>query len=174
MWHFPVCHFPGYCILLFRMPCQWVWMMAVETKLRRYIRAHNTGKLLQMKEHVLPLNIQMSTNIWNMLIWVLTAFWLDKRAWRVSCFRYRTIQEAESFPQDIWFNTFSQHQRNAVNHVCKWHVNRKICSYQRCSIFTGGGGGGGGSHNQILVWWQVKLQHLKSTLDWNQWMGDGR
>ena len=29
-------------------------------------------------------------------------------------------------------------------------------------------------HNQIPVWWQVKLQHLKSTLDWNQGMGDGR
>ena len=42
------------------------------------------------------------------------------------------------FRQDIWFNTCSQHRRNAVNHVCKWHVNRKICSYQRCYIFTGG------------------------------------
>ena len=59
---FPVCHFPGDCILLFillsKMPCQWVWVMAAETKLRKYIRVHNTVKLLQMKEPVLPLNIQ--------------------------------------------------------------------------------------------------------------------
>ena len=40
------------------------------------------------------------------------------------------------FRQYIRFSTCSQHRRNAVNHVCKWHVNRKICSYQRCSIFT--------------------------------------
>ena len=82
---FPVCHFPGDCILLFKMPCQWVWVMAVETKLRKYIHMHNTAKLLQMNEHVWQLNIQMSKNIYDMLIWVLTAFWLDKRAWRVSC-----------------------------------------------------------------------------------------
>ena len=60
---FPVCHFPGDGILLFKMPCQWVWVMAAETKRRKYIRVHNTGKLLQMAEHVLPLNIQMNTNI---------------------------------------------------------------------------------------------------------------
>ena len=82
---FPVCHFPGDCILLFKMPCQWVWVMVAETKLRKYIHVHTTAKLLQMKEHVVPLNIQMRTNIEDMLIWVLTAFWLDKRAWSVSC-----------------------------------------------------------------------------------------
>ena len=60
---FPVCHFPGDCILLFKIPCQWVWVMAAETKLRKYIHVHNTAKLLQMKEHALSLNIQMSTNI---------------------------------------------------------------------------------------------------------------
>ena len=37
--------------------------MAVETKLRMYIHVHNTAKLLQMNEHALPLNIQMSKNI---------------------------------------------------------------------------------------------------------------
>ena len=31
---FPVCHFPGDCILLFKMPCQWVWVMAAETMLK--------------------------------------------------------------------------------------------------------------------------------------------
>ena len=56
---FPVCHFPGDCILLFKMPCQWVWVMVAETKLRKYIHVHNTAKLLQMKENALPLNIQM-------------------------------------------------------------------------------------------------------------------
>ena len=71
------------------------------------------------------------------------------------------------FQQDIWFNTCSQHRRNAVNHVCKRHVNRKICSYQRFSQ---------GALSQIPVWWQVKLQHLKSIPIpvWNQGMGDGR
>ena len=82
---FLVCHFSGDCILLSKMPCQWVWVMAAETKLRKYSHVHTTAKLLQMKEHALPLNIQMRTNILDMLIWVLTAFWLDKRTWWVSC-----------------------------------------------------------------------------------------
>ena len=60
---FLVCHFPGECILLFKMPCQWVWVMAAETKLIKYIHVDNTAKLLQMKEHVLQLNMEMSTNI---------------------------------------------------------------------------------------------------------------
>ena len=37
--------------------------MAAETKLRKYIHVHDTAKLLQMKEHALPQNIQMNTNI---------------------------------------------------------------------------------------------------------------
>ena len=37
--------------------------MAAETKLTKYIYVHNAAKFLQMKEHALPLNIQMSTNI---------------------------------------------------------------------------------------------------------------
>ena len=32
-------------------------------KAKKYIHVHNTAKLLQVKEHVLPLKIQMSTNI---------------------------------------------------------------------------------------------------------------
>ena len=47
---FPVCHFPGDCILLFKMPCQWVLVMAAETKLRKCIYVHNTAKLLQVKD----------------------------------------------------------------------------------------------------------------------------
>ena len=38
--------------------------MAAETKLRKYIHVHNTAKLLQIKEYVLPLNIQMNTNVY--------------------------------------------------------------------------------------------------------------
>ena len=53
--------FPGDCMLLFNaMPMG--WMMAWTTKLRKYTHVHNTAKLLQMKEHALSLNIQM-TNI---------------------------------------------------------------------------------------------------------------
>ena len=40
---FPVWRFPGDCILLFKMP--WVWVMAAETKLRKYIHVLNTAKL---------------------------------------------------------------------------------------------------------------------------------
>ena len=42
------------------------------------------------------------------------------------------------FLQDIWFNICSQHRWNAVNHVCKGHVNTKVSNYQSCSIFTAG------------------------------------
>ena len=37
--------------------------MTAETKLRKYIHVHNTAKFLQIEEHALQLNIQMSTNI---------------------------------------------------------------------------------------------------------------
>ena len=65
----------------YSIPCQWVWVMTGTTKVRKYIYVHNTAKLLQMRESALSLKIQMSTNIWDMLVWVLRAFWLDKRAW---------------------------------------------------------------------------------------------
>ena len=42
--------------------------MAAETKLRKYIHVHKASKLIQMKEHALQLNMQMSTHIWDMLI----------------------------------------------------------------------------------------------------------
>ena len=60
---FPVFHFPGDCILLFKMPCQWVWPMAAKTKLRKCIHMHDTAKLLQRNRHALPLNIRMNINI---------------------------------------------------------------------------------------------------------------
>ena len=50
-----------------------------------------------MKEHTLSLNIQMSTNMLDMLVWVLTAFWLDMRAIHIPTLSYRAIQEAELF-----------------------------------------------------------------------------
>ena len=57
--HFPI--FPGDCMLLFNaMPAGWV--MAWTTKLRKYTHVHDTARLLQMKEHALSLNIQISTN----------------------------------------------------------------------------------------------------------------
>ena len=57
-WHLVT--FPGDCMLLFNaMPVGWV--MAWTTHLRKY--THNTAKLLQMKEHALSLNIQISTNL---------------------------------------------------------------------------------------------------------------
>ena len=60
MWHWVT--FPGDCMLLFNaMPMGWV--MAWTTKLRKYTHVHNTAKLLQMKEHALSINIQISTNI---------------------------------------------------------------------------------------------------------------
>ena len=54
--------FLGDCMLLFKaMPRGWV--MAWTTKLRKYTHVHNTAKLLQLKGHALPLNIQMSSSI---------------------------------------------------------------------------------------------------------------
>ena len=60
---FPVFNFPSDGTLLFKMPYQWVCLMAVETKLRKCFHMHNTAKLLQMNRHALSLNIQIHTNI---------------------------------------------------------------------------------------------------------------
>ena len=92
---FPVCHFPGDCIPLFKMPCQWVWVMAAETKLRKYIRVHNTGKLLQMKNtscHWTYKWVQIYKTCWF-------EFWqpadLTRGLGACPVLSYRTIQEAE-------------------------------------------------------------------------------
>ena len=59
---FPVCHFPGDCILLFKMP--WVWVMAAETKLERTSMCITQPSFYKWRNTPChTLNMQMSTNI---------------------------------------------------------------------------------------------------------------
>ena len=123
--------FPGDCMLLFiAMPMGLGHGRDDKgKKVHKYIYVQNTAKLLQIREHALSLNIQMSTNIHA---------WFEFRQpsdlirgfGEGSILSYGTIQEAESFFGKIYGSI------PAARHVCKRHVNRKASNYQRCSIFT--------------------------------------
>ena len=115
---FLVCNFTGDSILLFKMPCQWVWVMAAETKLRKYIRVHNTGKLLQMKEHVLPLNIQMSKKGLRHADFSFDSLltWQEGLA-SVLFLVTAPIQEAESFFGKIYGSTHSRNIDEMQSHM---------------------------------------------------------
>ena len=71
--------FPGDGMLLFNAMAMDLGN-AETTQARKCIYVHYTAKFLQKREHALLLNIQISTNIKDKLVFVLTSLWLDKRA----------------------------------------------------------------------------------------------
>ena len=92
---FPIGHFPGDCILLFKMPCQWVWVMTADTKLRSTslcIAQANFYKWKNTSCHWTYKWVQIYKTCWF-------EFWqptdLTRGLGECPVLSYHTIQEAE-------------------------------------------------------------------------------
>ena len=92
---------------------QRVWVMLGTAKQGKYINVNDTTKYLQRTEYTLSLHIQVSTTIQVMLVWVLTAFRLEKKACWGSCsYLLHYPGSRICFLQDVWFKTCSHHHIN--------------------------------------------------------------